>query len=91
VWRVKGQSRVCFEENLDVFVEVENNETLFVSQRLRKCVCLYSLKRFEEIVMKMFSYGDSWLWHRRLGHAHMEAISKLSRKRFSHWTSQNQI
>ena len=40
------------------------------------------LEEFFKIDNKSFASlnDNSWLWHRRLGHAHMDLISKLSRK-----------
>jgi hypothetical protein len=74
-------NRVTFEKSECIIENIENNKVLFVGQRLEN-VYILNLKDLSKHGVKCFSAmsDNSWLWHRRLGHAHMDAISKLSRK-----------
>ena len=55
------------------------NVALFASSRLNNIytVDLFDSNAFNEICLVVVN-NDTWLWHKRLGHANMYMISKLS-------------
>ncbi len=71
--------RVTFKSNKCIIED--DDKTLFVAYRIGN---IYAIE-FEEIALQnvhCFSAlnENHWLWHRRLGHASMDLISKLSRQ-----------
>ena len=81
-------SQLCHRENKVIFDKatctiesIKYNKTLFVSQRIKN---VYIFK-IDDVVQTdgtcLTSINDNgWLWHGRVGHAHMNLISKLFKK-----------
>ena len=72
--------KVVFESNKSVVLD-KNECALFVGSRHNNIyvVDLYDSKAFNEKCLVSVN-DDTWLRHRRLGHASMHTISKLSKK-----------
>lgn len=73
--------RVIFEPSHCIVQNMDDNETLFIAKRIEN-VYLVDLNDLQNKNEKcLVSIEDNcWLWHRRLGHASMNMISKLSNK-----------
>jgi len=72
--------RVIFESSKCLIENVCNNEVVFFGDRSEN---VYTID-IEKLTCKNQCLSalndDSWLWHRRLGHASMHLLSKLSKK-----------
>jgi len=72
--------RVIFESSKCLIENVCNNEVVFLGDRSEN---VYTID-IEKLTCKNQCLSalndDSWLWHRRLGHASMHLLSKLSKK-----------
>ena len=71
--------RVCFEANACHAINSNTNQIIYIGKRHENVYVIY----IDEIVLNNESclianyVNDSWLWHRRLGHASMKTLSKL--------------
>ena len=74
-------NKVIFEKSRCIIENEQDNKILFVGNR-HENVYVFHLNEFFNSDIKCFTSmnDNSWLWHRRLGHAHMDLLSKLSRK-----------
>ena len=71
--------RIIFDESKCVIENACDGKILFVGNR---CVNVYTINiDCASTNNKCFSvlHDDGWLWHRRLGHASMDLISKISK------------
>jgi transposase InsO family protein len=73
--------KVVFHKDSCTIENALENKILFVGQR-HENIYTFDLNEFYSSNVKCFSAisENSFLWHRRLGHANMDLISKLSRK-----------
>ena len=72
--------KVVFYKNRCVIKNACDDKILFVRNR---CVNVYTIDIDCAFTLdKYFSalHDDGWLWHKRLGHASMDLISKISKK-----------
>ena len=71
--------RVCFEANACHVINSITNQIIYIGKRHENVYVIH----IDEIVLNNEScliandVNDSWLWHRRLGHASMKILSKL--------------
>ena len=71
--------RVCFEANACHVINSNTNQIIYIGKKHENVYVIY----IDEIVLNNEScliandVNDSWLWHRRLGHASMKTLSKL--------------
>ena len=71
--------RVIFESNCCSIVRVHDNKTMFVGQREGNMYVVNMKDLSSRNVCLMANNDDSWLWHRRLGHASMHILDKVSK------------
>ena len=72
--------RVVFESSKCSIENASTNEVIFVGER-KDNVYVIDVDSFDSKNKCLTVMNDnSWLWHRRLGHASMDSISKLVRK-----------
>jgi hypothetical protein len=71
---------VIFKSIMCIIVNEVNNHVLFVAFRNENVytIDLDNVSSKESICLVAIN-ENSWLWHRRLGHANMELLSKLSK------------
>ena len=72
--------RVIFESSKCLIENVCNNEVVFFGDRSENVYTIYIEKLTCKNQCLSALNDDSWLWHRRLGHASMHLLSKLSKK-----------
>ena len=71
--------RVNFEAYACYIINSNTNQIIYIGKRHNTVYVIY----IDEIVLNSVScliandVNDSWLWHRRLGHASMKTLSKL--------------
>ena len=71
--------RVSFEAHACHVINSNTNQIIYIGKRHENVYVIY----IDEIVLNNESYliandvNDSWLWHKRLGHASMKTLSKL--------------
>ena len=71
--------RVCFESNACHVINSTTNQIIYIGKRHENMYVIH----IDEVVLNDEScliandVSDSWLWHRRLGHASMKTLSKL--------------
>ena len=71
--------RVCFDTHACHIIDSNTNKISYIGKRHENVYFIY----IDEIVFNNEScliaidVNDSWLWHRRLGHANMNTFSKL--------------
>ena len=73
--------RVIFESSHCLVVDINNNKTKFIGTRQGNVykVDLNDLVSQNIKCLVSMNEDNGWLWHRRLAHASMDLISKLSR------------
>ncbi len=71
--------RVIFEALVCQVIDIVSNQTKFIGRRQGNVyvIDLNDLSSFNVKCLMATNKDDSWLWHRRLGHASMHIISKL--------------
>ena len=72
--------RVIFESSKCLIENVCNNEVVFLGDRSENVYTIDIEKLSCKNQCLSALNDDSWLWHRRLGHASMHLLSKLSKK-----------
>ena len=74
-------NKVIFDKDLCTIESIKDNETLFIGQRIEN-VYVFKIDNDEPTNGTCLSAmnDNGWLWHRRLGHAHMNLIYKLAKK-----------
>ena len=72
--------RVIFESSKCLIENVCNNEVVFFGDRSENVYTIDIEKLSCKNQCLSVLNDDSWLWHRRLGHASMHLLSKLSKK-----------
>ena len=81
-------SQLCDRENIVIFDKttctienIKDNKTLFIGQRVKN-VNIFKIDNVTPMdgTCLASTNDNSWLWHRRLGHAHMNLISKFLKK-----------
>ena len=74
-------NKVVFDKSRCTIENEQDNKILFVGNR-HENVYVFHLNEFFSSDIKCFASlnDNSWLWHRKVGHAHMDLLSKLSRK-----------
>ena len=71
--------RMCFEANACHVINSNTNKIIYIGKRHENVYVIY----IDEIVFNNESclitndVNDSWLWHRRLGHASMKTLVSL--------------
>ena len=71
--------RVCFESNACHVINSITNQIIYIGKRHENVYVIH----IDEVVLNVEScliandVNDSWLWHKRLGHASMKTLSKL--------------
>ena len=71
--------RVIFESNYCSIVRIHDNKTIFVGHREGNMYVVNMKDLSSQNICLMAKNEDSWLWHRRLGHASMHVIDKASK------------
>lgn len=73
--------RVIFEKSHCIIEDIEEKKTIFVGTRHENVYIIdaHSLSSNDDRCLTAV-YENSWLWHKRLAHANMHLISKLSNK-----------
>ena len=71
--------RVNFEAHVCYIIKLNTNQIIYIGKKHNNVYVIY----IDEIMVNSVSclivnhVNDSWLWHRRLGHASMRTLSKL--------------
>ncbi|GKV15616.1 hypothetical protein SLEP1_g26391 [Rubroshorea leprosula] len=68
---------VVFFKSHCKIIDSRNDQVLFVGKRLKNVYVIDLHDIDANICLTSISHDDTWLWHRRLGHASMSVISKL--------------
>ena len=68
---------VVFTKSNCKIVNTKNDSVLFVGTRHKNVYVIDLCDIDANICLASISHDDTWLWHRRLGHASMSIISKL--------------
>ena len=77
--------RVYFDAHPCHMIDSSTNQVIFIEKRHENVYVIH----IDEVVVNVEScliandVNDSWLWHRRLGHASKKTLSKLVKKGFS--------
>ena len=72
--------RVIFDNVFHTIESIKDNKILFVGQRV-ETVCIFTIDDEPTNETCLAAINDNgWLWHRRLGHAHINLITKLVKK-----------
>jgi hypothetical protein len=72
--------RVIFESTHCMVVESSTNEVKFLGKRQGNVYVIYLDELLDNDLCFVANQNeDSWMWHRRLGHASMSVITKLSK------------
>ena len=74
-------NKVIFDKNMCTIENIKDDKTLFIGQRIEN-VYVFKIDDVEPTNGTCLSAmnDNGWLWHRRLGHAHIDLISKLAKK-----------
>ncbi|GKV40372.1 hypothetical protein SLEP1_g48027 [Rubroshorea leprosula] len=74
--------KIIFESNACKVLNIHDDEVLFVGKRKGNVyiVDFDDLSSYNVKCLMAKNESESWLWHRRLGHASMHLISNLSKK-----------
>ena len=77
------ENRVTFDKDICTIESIKDDKTLFTGQRVEN-VYVFKIDDVEPINGTCLSAmnENGWLWHKRLGHAHMNLISKIVKKDF---------
>ena len=71
--------KVCFESNACHVINSITNKIIYIGKRHENVYVIH----IDEVVLNVESFliandvNDSWLWHRRLGHASMKTLISL--------------
>ena len=77
--------KVLFDKKECTIFESTSNQIIFTGNRKHNVYKIkVSYKTNKTISYVAFTNDDAWLWHRRLGHANMGQLSKLSKGDFIH-------
>ena len=70
---------MIFEASHCIIKDIQNNKTIFTCHRCDNVYAI-NISKYDDHD-KCFSsmHDQSWLWHRRLGHANMDLISQLNK------------
>ena len=73
--------RLSLKKNNYTIESTNDNKTLFIGQRVEN-IYVFKIDEVEQINETCLSAmnNNGWLWHIRLGHAHMNLVSKLVKK-----------
>ena len=75
------ENRIIFDKENCTIENIKENRTSFIGQRVEN-VYIFKIDDIEPTNGTCLSAmnANGWLWHTRLGHAHMNLISKLVKK-----------
>ena len=73
--------KVIFEKSHCIIENIVEKKTIFIGSRHENVYVIdtISLSSIEETCLAAMD-ENGWLWHKRLGHANMHLISKISKK-----------
>ena len=71
--------RVCFDAHACHIIDSNTNKVAYIGKRHENVYVIYieEIELNNESCLIANDVNDSWLWHRRLGHASMKTLSKL--------------
>ena len=71
--------RVCFDAHACHVIDSNTNKAAYIRKRHDNGYVIYidEIKFHNESCLIANDVNDSWLWHRRLGHASIKTLSKL--------------
>ena len=71
--------KVIFEASHCIIKDIQNDRTIFMGHRCENVYAI-NISKYDGHDRCFSSMHDqSWLWHRRLGHANMDLISQLNK------------
>ena len=74
--------RVVFEPSQRVIKDSITDKIILTARRRQNTYVLYLDDLLDQNVKCLASFVDEkWLWHKKLGHAHMRLISEISKKK----------
>ena len=84
------RNKVIFDKDIWKIENTKDNKILFIGQRVEN-VYVFRIDDIDQINGTCLSpmNENGWLWHRRLAHAHMNLVFKISEKWLGNWVTKN--
>ena len=83
--------KVIFEASHCIIKYIQNDKTIFMGHRCDNVYAINISKYGGHDRCFSSMHDQSWLWHRRLGHANMDLISQLNKDELVKGPSQNKF